>query len=159
MITCRHGSTFKLCYCLHIALTTRGEPLMTCSGSFPILLSELSRLTPICMFHNNHRNLDYLVFRWPLRPWWPSNSTRSNLISELKSTSSITLASMCIIHLTVILVASEAMVASRLDSMTSEFQFDLRFEVSNLDYPGMCILHLTAILVASRPWHPCLSGL
>ena len=33
---------------------------MTCSDSFPILLSELSQLmTLICRFHNNHKDLTW----------------------------------------------------------------------------------------------------
>ena len=50
---------------------------------------------------------------------------------------SITLESMCILPIIAILVASEATVASKMASMASEFKFDLRFGISNLNYPGI----------------------
>ena len=64
-----------------------------------------------------------------------SNDLRGHLTSDLKSATLITLVSMCILPPT----ASEAMMAS--EAMAASKQpwrsFDLRFEISNLDYPGI----------------------
>ena len=55
------------------------------------------------------------------------------MTSNLKSATSVTLASMCILRL---LVASEAMVA--LEAMVAcEVRYELVFEISNLSYPGI----------------------
>ena len=54
---------------------------------------------------------------------------------------SVNLQSMCILPRITILVAS----------MASEFKFDLRFEISNLNYlVSLCMLPLTALLEASE---------
>ena len=53
---------------------------------------------------------------------------------NLKSATSVTLVSMCILHL---LVASEAMVAS-------EIRYELIFEISNLSYPGINV-HIASL--------------
>ena len=50
---------------------------------------------------------------------------RSDMTLNLKSATSVTLASMCIVS---VLAASEAMAAS-------EVRYDLVFEISNLSYP------------------------
>ena len=50
---------------------------------------------------------------------------------------SITLEYMCILPRRAILVVYEAMVASKMASTASESKFDLRFEISNFNYPGI----------------------
>ena len=70
-------------------------------------------------------------FWLPLRPW------RSHLTSELNSVTSTTLASMCILPLTAILVASEAMAASkrpRRSHLTSELK-----SVTSITYVTMLL--------------------
>ena len=57
------------------------------------------------------------------------------MTSDLKSATLITLVSMFILPPT----ASEAMVASK----QPRSSYDLRFEISNLDYPGICV-HITS---------------
>ena len=53
------------------------------------------------------------------------------MTSDLKSATSITLVSMCILPPT----ASKAMAASKQPRRS----FELRFEISNLDYPGVYV--------------------
>ena len=68
------------------------------------------------------------------------NNLRSHLTSDLKSATLITLVFMCILPPTAseamtaskAMTASEAMVASK----QPQSSYDLRFEISNLDYPG-----------------------
>ena len=57
------------------------------------------------------------------------NDLGGHFTSDLKSASLITLVSMCILPLT----ASEAMAASKQPLRS----YDLRFDISNLDYPGI----------------------
>ena len=57
------------------------------------------------------------------------NDLGVNLTSDLKSATFITLVSMCILPIT----ASEAMAASK----QPQGSYDLRFDISNLDYPGL----------------------
>ena len=57
------------------------------------------------------------------------NDLGGHLTSDLKSTTLITLVSMCILPLT----ASRAMVASK----HPRRPYDLRFEISSLEYPGI----------------------
>ena len=57
------------------------------------------------------------------------NDLGGHLTSDLKSATLITLVSMCILPLTV----SEAMAAYKRPRRS----YDLRFEISNLDYPGI----------------------
>ena len=47
------------------------------------------------------------------------------------------LVSMYILHLTAILVTSESMAASKWPPMPSGFKFDLRLQISNLNYSGI----------------------
>ena len=56
------------------------------------------------------------------------------MTSDLKSATSITLVSMCILPPTATkaMAASEAMAASK----QPQRSYDLRFEISNLEYPG-----------------------
>ena len=69
------------------------------------------------------------------RPWRPLNDLRGHLTSDLKSATLITLVSMCILPPT----ASEAMMASEAMAASKRPQrsYDLRFDISNLDYPGI----------------------
>ena len=60
--------------------------------------------------------------QWPLR---------SDMTSNLKSATSITLASICILDL---LVALEAMATSEA-VVASEVRYDLVFDISNISYP------------------------
>ena len=64
------------------------------------------------------------------------NDLGVNLTSDLKSATLITLVSMCILPLT----ASEAMVASKQPLRS----YDLRFEISNLEYPEVDFLKTQA---------------
>ena len=59
------------------------------------------------------------------------NSLGGHLTSDLISATLITLVYMCILPQTDILVASEAMAASKQPRRS----YDLRFELGNLDYP------------------------
>ena len=79
-------------------------------------------------------------------PPWPQ---KSNLTSVLKSATSITLVSMCILPLTAISVASEAIVASKWPPhpQRSNLNSDLK-PATSITLVSMCILPLTAILVA-----------
>jgi len=61
------------------------------------------------------------------------NGLGGNMTLDLKSATLITLVSMCIFPVTAILEASKAMVASRQPRRS----YDLRFVISNLDYPGI----------------------
>ena len=83
------------------------------------------------------------------RPWWPPNVLRNQVWPQIKSATSIILVSMCIFPLTAILVASEAMVAPEataaskqpqyLNGLSSAVKFNLRFVISNLNYPCISI--------------------
>ena len=79
-------------------------------------------------------------------PPWPQNS---NLTSVLKSGTSITLVSMCILSLTAISVASETRVASKWppQPQRSNLNTDLK-STTSITLVSMCILPLTDILVA-----------
>ena len=73
---------------------------------------------------------------------WPQWPLGSNLNSDLKSTTLITLISMCILHLMAILVASEAMAASKWpqrSDMTSELN-----SVASITYVAMLFWPLNA---------------
>ena len=63
-----------------------------------------------------------------------STAQRSNWTSDLKPVTLITLVSMCILPLTVIFIASEAMTAEK---TASEITSDLGIELSDLNYPGI----------------------
>ena len=60
-----------------------------------------------------------------------TNDLRGHLTSDLKSATLITLVSMCVLPLT----ASKAMASSK----RPQRSFDLRFEISNPDYPGILV--------------------
>ena len=62
------------------------------------------------------------------------NGLGGHLTSDFKSATLITLVSMCILSL-MFMVASEAMAASK----WPQTSYDLRFEISNLDYPGIYV--------------------
>ena len=82
------------------------------------------------------------------KPQWPQ---RPNLIEYLKSLTSITLASMCMLPLTAIWVTSEAMAASKWPQwpQRSNLTSDLKSATSTT-LVSTCILPLTIILVASE---------
>ena len=79
-----------------------------------------------------------------------SNGLGGNLTSDLKSATLITLVSMCILPLTAMLamLASETMAASKQPWRS----YELRFEISKLDYPGIHV-HI-ASNSPPRPWWP-----
>ena len=76
---------------------------------------------------------------------------RSNLTSYLKSVTSITLVTMCILHPTAILVTSEAMVTSKWPQWPQESNLtsDLK-SATSITLVYMCMLPVTAIFVASE---------
>ena len=80
------------------------------------------------------------------QPLWPQ---RSNLTSELKSATSITMVSMCMLLLTTILVVSEAMVASKRPQWPQSSNLTSHLKSATLiTLVSLCMLPLTPILVA-----------
>ena len=74
----------------------------------------------------------------------PPNNLRDHLTSYMKSATLITLVFMCILPQ----MASEAMATSK----QPQRSFDLRFEISKLNYPGIHV-HIASNGLL-RPWRP-----
>ena len=66
----------------------------------------------VMLYVFNYLGIAYYIFRWPpsKQPQWPQ---KSNLTKDLKSATSITPVYMCMLPVTAIFVASEAMATSK----------------------------------------------